>query len=249
MGWFNWFGNNEKAKQEEQIKAFAEAHKVGFLKVPKDLNKAPVLKAAEGFIAPAYVDGRGFCTWTEDQGSTSQCAAYSTTSFAENILWRITHKPTQLDPAKVYNYAKQIDGDPTGDGTTLDCAILGLLNVYPNLFDKGTQPKLICAAFGSMNDIKFALHRYGCMIGGFNITTDWYRCNKDSNGWIPSNGGQFIGGHAVLVCGYNENGLQIQNSWGSSWGDCGMATLRWDDVAKQFMYGAVIKGCLKHIED
>jgi len=242
MSWFS--------TKKDGLVEFGENHQVGFLKMPKEIDALPMLSAITDFYAPISTDNRGKCTWTEDQGSTSQCAAYSTTSFAEAILWQIKHRPTQLDPAKVYARAKQLDGDPNAEGTSLDCAINALLQVYPDLFDKSCSCNLIRGFGVNIQDIKFAIHKYGFMIGGFNITTDWYAASGNpNNGWIPSKGGTSIGGHAVLCCGYNENGLIIQNSWGTNWCEKGFGVLRWSDVRKQFMYGAVIKGCLKHLDD
>lgn len=227
---------------------FIRTHKAVGLRVPDNLEKLPALRASSKFVAPTVVNSMGLCTITEDQGSTSKCAAYATTSFAENILWRKTHAPQQLDYDKVYAEAKKLDGD-TSAGTTLNHAFQALLKVYPDIFDKSCKIKTITCFGGDLEDIKFALHKYGCMVGGFNITRDWYDCDKSCKGWIPSTGAKSVGGHAVLICGYNQNGLQIQNSWGESFGDYGFATLRWSDVQKQFMYGAVLQGCLKHLDD
>ncbi len=230
--------------EEKRIEAFAAAHPAGGLKMPANMDALPRLSAITGFVAPTVVDSRGYCTRTEDQGSTSMCAAYSTTSFAENIMWRQTHKPPTYDPATVYRKAKALDGD-NGEGTTLDHAAEAFLSIYPDAFDKECTPKIIRSWAGDLNDLKYAIHKYGCAVGGFNITDAWYRAKGT---WIPS-GGVSAGGHAVLVCGYNENGLIIQNSWGQNWGEKGFAVLRWVDARSQFMYGCVLKGCMKHIDD
>lgn len=227
---------------------FIRTHKAGYLTVPANLNKLPALRASSKFVAPSVVNSMGLCTVTEDQGSTSKCAAYATTSFAENILWRQTHCPQQLDYDAVYAAAKAIDGN-NELGTSLLSAMVGLLQVYPNLFDIKCEPQIVTTWGEDVSNIKFALHKYGCMVGGFDITRDWYDADKDTKGWIPSTGAKEIGGHAVLVCGYNKNGIQIQNSWGEGWGVNGFCTLRWSDVKKQFMYGCVLKGCLLHIDD
>lgn len=39
-----------------------------------------------------------------------------------------------------------------------------------------------------------------------------------------------LGGHAFAVVGYNEVGFLVQNSWGTGWGDTGLATLPYDDL-------------------
>ena len=40
---------------------------------------------------------------------------------------------------------------------------------------------------------------------------------------------QPMGGHAFLLAGYNEVGFLVQNSWGTTWGKDGYATLRYED--------------------
>lgn len=40
------------------------------------------------------------------------------------------------------------------------------------------------------------------------------------------------GGHEVLVVGYDESGVTIQNQWGIDWGRNGFATLDWDFVKR-----------------
>jgi hypothetical protein len=37
------------------------------------------------------------------------------------------------------------------------------------------------------------------------------------------------GGHAFVIIGYDENGFLVLNSWGTTWGDAGLATLTYDD--------------------
>ena len=227
---------------------FMQANPAGFLKLPKGINKVPTLRASKSFVAPTMVNSMGLCTVTENQGATSKCAAYATTSFAENILWRQDNYPQQFDYDKVYAKAKEIDGDPD-EGTTLTAAMEAFLAVYPKLFDKSCKPKIIRAWGGNMDDVRYAVHKYGCIVGGFNITEDWYACDNKCKGWIPSKGGKPVGGHAVLICGYNKNGLQIQNSWGPQFGESGFATLSWKDASEQFLYGCTLVGCMKHIDD
>lgn len=222
-------------------------HRVGFLKVPANLEELPSFQAVEGFVAPRTVYNMGLCTVTEDQGSNPWCAAYSTTSFAEAQVWKMTDKPVQFDPAAVYKRAKEIDGDPHGDGTSLDAAMKAFMDVYPNVFDREyCKIKIIRSWFGNFEDLKYALHKYGSVVGGFNVTDEWYNADKNSNGFIPS-GGKPIGGHAVHIVGYNDKGLMIQNSWGEKWGEDGFALLRWADAKDQFMYGCVLRGCLKNL--
>ncbi|WP_426683700.1 C1 family peptidase [Xanthomonas translucens pv. undulosa] len=48
-----------------------------------------------------------------------------------------------------------------------------------------------------------------------------------------------LGGHAVIALGYDEEGLVIENSWGTGWGDKGFGKIAWSVVAKDVMVAAV----------
>ncbi len=42
------------------------------------------------------------------------------------------------------------------------------------------------------------------------------------------------GGHAVVALGYDKEGLIVENSWGTYWGNKGFGKLSWAVVAKTF---------------
>jgi C1A family cysteine protease len=48
------------------------------------------------------------------------------------------------------------------------------------------------------------------------------------------NGQEFIGGHAVTVVGYNEEGFILRNSWGIGWGDKGYTIFPYKHFGKQW---------------
>ncbi len=54
--------------------------------------------------------------------------------------------------------------------------------------------------------------------------------------------GQLLGYHEVLAVGYNSTGVQIQNSWGTYWGNKGYATLDWGYVSKYSFEAETIAG-------
>lgn len=226
---------------EEQSK-FRDAHRVGFCKVPEGVGRLPSFGAAlsaRKFVAPLRVNSMFYCTKTEDQGSKPWCAAYAAAQWAESIRWQIHNAPEDIDPTWIYQYAKSIDGDPYGDGTTLTAVLEALL--AKKVFDPS-----VCAVKvlqPNIDDFKFALHKFGVVLGGFNITSEWYQLNpKKTYVCNPSNR-QFQGGHAVLVCGYDENGLYFQNSWGTRWGDNGFGGISWECAKTQLLYGSVLTNC------
>ena len=143
---------------------FIKAHKVGdWCKVSQAARRGAIPALKFGRLdVPTAVNNRQYCTAIEDQGSKPGCAAYTAAAFAENVLWRKTGRIIQIEPDWIYDYAKKHDGDPQGDGTTLDCVLDALL--YKGVFDKNTC-KVRMVGRGWMGtdeqDVKAALHRFG----------------------------------------------------------------------------------------
>ena len=223
---------------------FANLHQVGFCKVPDNIEEIPSLKASsDKFIAPATVDLRDYCTRTEDQGSKPWCAAYTAAQWCENIKWRLNDYPEDIDPTWIYEYAKSIDGDPYGDGTTLVALLKALLN--KKLFDSNIcKIKIINRGSTSKNNVKFAVHKFGCILGAFNITEEWYNARNGNTSVKSQQVYNSVGGHAVLICGYNRDGVIIQNSWGVNWGAYGFGLITWNAFERQFLYAAVLSNAL-----
>ena len=222
---------------------FAEAHKVGFCKVPANLDKMLSFSFfGTGFTAPKTVDLRDYCTPTEDQGSKPWCAAYAAAQWAENIRWRrddLDPLKNNIDPTWIYQYAKTVDGDPDGDGTTLTAVLEALLS--RGLFDRNLCKVRTIRA--SRDAVKYAIHKFGCVLGGFNVTDEWYDLNSH-NTCVTGRSTDWQGGHAVLMCGFNPDGVIIQNSWGVSWGSYGFGLISWKAFDDQFIYGGVLTNCL-----
>ena len=198
----------------------------------------PLLQGTQTF--PETLDLRDLVLQTEDQGSTSTCAAHAATSWAESINWRKTGKVENLDPYKVYDYAKTIDGYPNDCGTTLDAVLISLLH-YRMISGNVTQ--IYC--FNSLSELKKVLHKYGPCLVAFDVSDLWM--GHYGKLVLSGNPGNSQGGHAVTACGFTRAGLLIQNSWGTKWGRWGFGCISWDLVNQQFQYGAIIKNCLNDL--
>jgi C1A family cysteine protease len=82
-----------------------------------------------------------------------------------------------------------------------------------------------CITYGRVNvnrdAVKMALAAQTPVVIGFSV----YESFEDtgSDGIVVPDRGQIIGGHAVLVVGYDDprDLLIVRNSWGTSWGDAG----------------------------
>lgn len=230
-------------KSDEEVE-FAKSHPAGFCKVPQNINSIPVLSSGSSrYVAPLEYDCSGLCTKTENQGQKPWCAAFACTNWAENQLWKLTDVPTDLNPEDVYKYAKTIDGDPKGDGTTLTAVLQYLLD--KNIFDKNQcQVKVIWKKANSRDAVKYAIHKFGSILGAFNITEEWYKCNKNKSCISGREHYNSLGGHAVELCGYTQQCVIIHNSWGTNWSVKGFSYMTWEEFDREFLYGATLSGCL-----
>ena len=95
-----------------------------------------------------------------------------------------------------------------------------------------------------MEEVKYAIHKFGVMLAGLNITEEWYLCGPNKTSVTGKTHRTSMGGHAVLICGYNKDGVIIHNSWGEAWGSYGFALITWDEFVREFIYGATLSNCL-----
>ena len=73
--------------------------------------------------------------------------------------------------------------------------------------------------------VKYAIVMFGPVVGGFPVYSG-------SNPQFWRKAGQFQGGHAVTLVGYNKRGLIIRNSWGTSWGTRGHVLCPYDEFSE-----------------
>lgn len=220
-------------------KEYQTEYKLNCVITPQNLKELPLLVAKYSFVAPTTIDLRDYCVETRDQGKLPWCAAFAATGFASNILWRKEDNPVHFEPGPIYRYAKTVDGSPNTDGTSLVAVLEGLLNF--RLFDPAKSSVKVLRI---VEQVKYAVHKFGCCLVGLNVSKEWYGCNKNKSTISGKKNSGLIGGHAVLVCGYNKDGIIIQNSWGSDWGSYGFALITWKEFEREFMYGAVLDNCL-----
>ena len=220
------------------------------LRIPEKLSDRKVLKFGKAMSHPKELFLDAYCGRIEDQGQKPYCAAYSASSWLEGVLWRVTGCKEEINPDPIYAGAKRLDGDPTGDGTTLDAVLQAILN-YGYIKAENAKVKTFGGSFfgldqnAAIESVKMAIHRYGGCIIGCDIDTSWY--TPTAKGSLKG-GGQSLGGHAICAAGYDEGGIVIVNSWGPTWGHEGKVYIPNDVLKKQLVYGAVITNCLNGME-
>lgn len=197
-----------------------------------EMPRAAMLARHE-YVYPKKLDFRDACLQSSNQDNTPHCAGYSMAGYVEINKWRERHYPEQFDGDAIYREAKKLDKHPEVQGTWIEYAAQAAINLG---FINGEIKQI----GRSREDIKCAIHSYWACVVGFNITNEWNMVN--GYGVIKNLGDKaiLVGGHAVLLCGYSDEGVYIQNSWGTKWGLYGFALLSWEQVDKQLRGGVVI---------
>ena len=241
------YAKNNLLKAIESVKtvvAVQPAHPVGFLLTPKDIDSLPCLKmrGKQKLVSPAVIDLREWDLPPKDQGSMPMCAAYAAASYVENILWRKNCYPTEVKPAWIYKAAKQIDGYPNEDGTTLTAVLQAIL-------DRGIFDKEYCKIkiLRTPEQVKLAIHQYGTCLVGVMVTKEYYLCNEKKHSVCGEGEQTAMGGHALQCVGFNRDGFICRNSWGRKYGYDGNFIIAYPQFEKHFMHGATFDNPLYDI--
>ena len=197
-------------------------------------NSSKVAVPATG-VFPIKIDNRQLCSPTDYQGDKPYCVGYSCAQLLEALIWKYKGVLKNLDAAQIYAKAKEKDGKMDVGGTYVDlglnCAMKLVEGEYPFLRDwfmvRVTRDR-------STGALKRVIHTNDLAIAGFKVTEDWYDVGDKTDYLIKGNG-PVIGGHAVLICGFDDIGVYVQNHWGKEWGAKGFAILPWFVYQKQLM--------------
>lgn len=181
-------------------------------------------------INPLNIDNRSQVSVPEDQNANPICACVSVGNLIESIIWKKTGHLINIDSKRIYDIAKEIDGRPTIDGTDLASAI----KAVSKLLNYEITYKIFNRCDNNIEQIKHLIHKYGFTLGGFNITAGWMECDDKSP--IIKKSDIVCGNHAVLICGYDKQGLYIQNSYGKEWGHKGFGILPWSIFNNEVVY-------------
>ncbi|NQE92489.1 C1 family peptidase [Nocardia terpenica] len=65
------------------------------------------------------------------------------------------------------------------------------------------------------------------VVFGFEARDSFETLTKGNANYNPQPTERVLGGHAVTIVAYDENGITAENSWGTTWGDGGFFTAPW----------------------
>ena len=213
---------------------------------------------------PTSFDGRKYCSPIESQGRLGSCTAQAVVGMVEYMEKRIYGRHIDASRLFVYKMARQLDGFVGDTGSHIRTAMkaLHLFGAPPEKFwpykidQFDEDPPAFAFAYGQslqaisyyridiggrariqcLDMIKRFVTYYRPVVLGFRV----YTSNAQGEFPMPEEGQRARGGHAVMVCGYDDNrmitgskgALLIRNSWGRRWGTNGYGWLPYDYILK-----------------
>lgn len=152
-----------------------------------------------------------------DQGMVPKCVSVSLTDM---IAWKFKLYGKKVKFPDSIFYDK--DPNATRDGMQPKTAFEILVHSGSDLIGESYS---IYAMVTSIEVAKRCIIQHGPVMVALPVKS------YENDFW---NGYQNLGGHAVLLTGYNKDGFTLRNSWGSTYGNGGYWELPYDDFYKVF---------------
>lgn len=184
-----------------------------------------------------------------DQGSEGSCTGFALAATINFLLDKKGIDGFRVSPRMLYEMAKLHDEWPGQkyEGSSCRGAIRGWANMgvcsdndWPYELNRPSRLTIdrAKAARGTtlgayyrlrpnITDYHAALNQAGVLYASAKVHEGWYVPNGTPKTIQPSP--KHIGGHAFAIVGYNGAGFWVQNSWGKSWGDDGIALWPYED--------------------
>lgn len=211
-------------------------------------------------LSRKVVDLRADFQEVYDQGQIGSCTAFSMAKGLREYLAKKAGDNTKLSALEFYYKEREADGDVTGDnGSQMDTGMnvlkdhgVALDSDWPYDTAKFTvePPAAAQAKAGkykvasitqikTLSDVKAALDAGKPVSFGTKVPSAFM---KPVAGMIadPKAGEQILGGHAVLVVGYDDakKAVIMRNSWSATWGLKGYAYLPYTYWSKGYVMDA-----------
>ena len=199
----------------------AQEFGLGALQSPGDDRDFPVEPLLAGVLMPpaSYLVPRR--PPVLNQGASPMCVAYSTSAL-KSYQDRDDVSPVRWFDFDEPLFFRQIGG--SASGAYLRTALDRLLKAGYPLVTGGQADKHRIRAYYAVPNVILTIQRALMELGVLVAAMPWYHSwmKPHPTSYILPRPDYQIGGHAILVDGWNDvKGLRLRNSWGSSWGDGG----------------------------
>lgn len=184
-----------------------------------------VFNAPSSMNLPNEYSYKNYLPKVLNQGNKPICVPCSISSYINlnlNIKNHDDEKDYDINLNQIYNSRSNDDED---NGMMIKEA-LSFLKKEGVETDNGNFKINGYAMVNSLMALKIAIVMNGICIGG--VPT----YDSDSDDFWNNNGGDFLGGHAIAIIGYDEEGFIIRNSWGKDYGYDGYSHMSYDDFDK-----------------
>ena len=232
------------AQQIEKIRPIINIPKYHWVKDKVDKRDHPY--QVTNLAQVNLVDLRQYCSAIEDQGQLGSCTGNAIAGAIE-LMDKKNGKILDVSRLFIYYYERLIEGTVNYDNGAYirdgikACYTYGAPteNLWPyNIYKFRTAPTqaaIIDAAkrkitsyqrAADFNQVIDAIASGYPVVIGFNVYSSFDTVNVARTGIMPypdTNKERLLGGHAVLLVGYNKNNNTFiaRNSWGTGWGDKG----------------------------
>jgi len=164
-------------------------------------------------------------------------------------------KLVELSPRFVYAEAKEIDGVPGLEGTTIRAAMRVVRNIgvcqekfWPYQPYQNDRPKdgafsnakkfciMTYARILNLDELRMSLATKGPAVLGIQVFKGMLK-TKTGIVPLPKKGERSLGGHAICAVGYDDDKelVKFKNSWSSKWGDKGYGYLSFAYIERYMM--------------
>ncbi|USI99805.1 C1 family peptidase [Xanthomonas prunicola] len=217
---------------------------------------------------PASVDLTAWAITPGDQGQVGSCASWATAHTLTG-WYANANKQAQTRFAPMYLYSQVNDGVDEGSTleAPMEVALAQGIDTeqhyswgnydwkdQPTAADKANATKnptpyrkyTVLYSSGNGNGGRALIEQIKLALASSTPVAIGFYVRRGFDDLTPKNQVDYdiktpiLGGHAVVALGYDSQGLIVENSWGTEWGNKGFGKLSWSVVAKDVIVADVV---------